>query len=82
MGYDCLLVPSPTNLAIAGGFGAFCGGVGLVTADGAKPLNDATTLKTVCCKLLSSTDCKIGKKIPKSIKIDTLSNNEFGIVNG
>jgi len=50
VGYDCLLIPSPTNLAIAGGFGAFCGGVGLVTADGAKPLNDATTLKTVCSK--------------------------------
>ena len=82
MGYDCLLIPAPTNLAIAGGFGGFCGGLGLVTEDGAMPLNDATKLKTVCCKLLSSTDCKMGNKFPKSIKIDTLSSNGFGTVNG
>ena len=65
VGYDCLLIPAPTNLAIAGGFGGFCGGLGLVTEDGAMPLNDATKLKTVCCKLLSSTDYKMRNKFLK-----------------
>ena len=73
MGYDCLLIPAPTNLAIAGGYGGFCGGVGLVTSDGAKPLNDAgATLKTVCCKLLSSTDHKMRNRFPNSIKISKI----------